>query len=171
MWREVGRIALAVIALAIVVLAANYGYGLIHEAAHGAMVNLAGGEVFEIYVNPLGLDAYTEYSPATGTGLVAIDLAGLLATTLVAALLTIAGKEVVPAIFALRTAIYAINYAPGTDIANLYGTVGNAALAISIVIITINVAAIAFALRHRLATPKDLFSSLSRGRSLHNSGE
>jgi hypothetical protein len=127
--------------------------------------------VLGIYVNPLGLDAYTEYSPATGTGLVAIELAGLLATTIVAALLTVAGKEVVPAFFALRTAVYAVNYAPGTDIANLYGTVGNAAFAISVVVMMINVAAIAFALRHRLTAPKDLFSSLSRGHSLHNSGE
>lgn len=166
-----GRTAIAITALAIVLAAANYGYGLVHESAHGIVVSLAGGEVTGIYVNPLGLDAYIEYYLAAGPGLVAVELAGLIATTLVAALLMVAGKEAVPAFFALRTAIYAVNYAPGTDMANLYATGGNAVIAISGILVVINATVLAFALKRRVAAPKSLFSSLWRGYPRHSSGE
>lgn len=168
---KVGSIAFAIFALAAVLITANFGYGLIHETAHAVAVKALGGEVFEIYVNPLGLDAYMQHSPVAGAGFIALELAGLCATTMVAIILAISGKEVVSAFFALRTAIYALNYAPGTDIANVYATIGNAAFTISAVVLIVNLLALSFAFRGRAAPLTDLFASLSRGRPQHNSGE
>jgi hypothetical protein len=168
---EVDKVALAVTIFVAILFVSNFGYGLIHETAHALIVEVLGGKLYGIYVNPLGLDAYTEHSQLGGPGFIILEMAGLCATTLVALILTAMGKEVIPAFFALRTAIYALNYTPGTDISNVYLVMGDITFAISVTILAINGFALAVALRHRTANLKDLFSSLSRGRSARNSGE
>ncbi len=168
-----GTIAFAVVVLGAVLIAANFSYGLVHETAHALVVKALGGQVFGIYVNPFGLDAFTEHSQMAGPSFILIELAGLGATTIAAIFLTMIGKEAVPAFFALRTAIYALNYAPGTDISNVYYAFGNATWAISAAILAINLIALAYVLGRRYAPPTltSLFSSLSREYPAHNSGE
>ena len=167
-----GTIGLAAIVLVAVLLAANFGYGLIHETAHALVVKALGGQVFDLDVNPFGLDAYTEHTQVAGPGFVFLELAGLCATTITAVFLAMIGKEAVPAFFALRTAIYVLNYAPGTDISNVYTGVGTATFAISAAILVINLVVIAYALhRHIVPSLTGLFASLSRGYLARNSGE
>ena len=168
---KVGSIAIALLTLAAVLTAANFCYGLVHESAHAVAVEALGGEVFALYVNPIGLDAYMEHSEVAGPGYIVLELAGLCATTIIAVILAIAGKEALPAFFALRTAIYSMNYSPGTDIANLQAVLGSDTSLISIVLVTVNVLAISLALRGRYAPLTGLFSSLSRVRPRRNSGE
>ncbi|CAJ35555.1 hypothetical protein [Methanocella arvoryzae] len=168
---KVGSIAIATLSLAAVLIAANFCYGLIHESAHAVAVKALGGEVFALYVNPIGLDAYMEHSPVAGTGYIALELAGLCATTVAAVIIAMAGKEAVPAFFALRTTIYSMNYSPGTDMANLQAALGSDAFLISIVLVTVNALALAIALRGRYAPLTGLFSSLWRGSPQRNSGE
>lgn len=165
------RLAIAVTVGAALLLVANFGYGLIHECAHAALVEVLGGRLYGLYVNPLGLDAYTEHSPLGGIGYLALELAGLSATTIAALVLAGLGKEVVPAFFALRTAIYALNYSSGTDISNVYAALGDTTFLISLTFLAVNCLVLALALRHHAAVLKDLSSSLWRGRSPHNSGE
>ncbi|WP_424357615.1 hypothetical protein [Methanocella sp. MCL-LM] len=168
---KVGSIAIALLTLAAVLLAANFCYGLIHETAHAVIVKALGGEVFQIYVNPAGLDACIEHSPIAGPGVVMVGLAGLCATTLSAMIMAIAGKEIIPAFFALRTMIYALNYAPGTDISNLYASTGDFTYVLSIVLAIGNLLALSLALRGRIAPITNLSASLLRGLPRHNSGE
>jgi len=56
-----------ILALALILWAANFSYGFIHEAGHALVIKTLGGQVFEIYVNPLGTDAYTLHSFISGT--------------------------------------------------------------------------------------------------------
>lgn len=168
---KVGSIAVALLTLAAVLIAANYCYGLVHESAHAVAVKAQGGEVISMYVNPLGLDAYVQHSQIAGPGVVMVGLAGLCATTIIALIMAIAGKEIIPAFFGLRSAIYAVNYAPGTDISNLYATIGDFTYVLSIILAIGNLLALSLALRGRIAPITNLSASLLRGHPRHNSGE
>ena len=70
--------ALGILALVIILWAANISYGFVHEASHALIVKTLGGQVYELYVNPLGTDAYTTHSYIEGpAGTLALELAGL----------------------------------------------------------------------------------------------
>jgi hypothetical protein len=129
-----------------IIWAVNLAYGFAHEAAHALAVKTLGGQVYGIYVNPLGTDAYTSHSYAAGSGLVAVELAGMAATTLLAFFALRSGHACLPVFVSLRTAIYALNYAPDTDIYTVWQVIGNTSLLISIVLVTLNLACSAIAI-------------------------
>ncbi len=175
-----GRLRLAVVVLsaAALLFAANYGYGLAHEAAHAAVIDALGGHVSGIYVNPLGTDAYTEHTVVSGTAdLVLVNVAGLCMTTVLAFVFVALNQGLLATFLAGRTAIYALNYTPGTDISTIHAVTGSLSLALSLVMVVINLACIyvvfrnnrtpAAAVRKRLTA--GLFSSLSRVRPARNS--
>jgi len=138
----------------LVLIAANYGYGLVHEAAHGAVIGALGGQVYRIYVDPAGLDAYIEHSPITGVAdTVLLNLAGLGATTALAFALLALGSRLTPVFLAGRTAIYAINYGPGTDISVISSVIGQLSLVISVLVVIVNLACIYVALKGHVARP------------------
>jgi hypothetical protein len=131
-----------------VLFAANYGYGLAHEAAHAAVIDALGGHVSGIYVNALGTDAYIEHTPLAGTAdLVLVNVAGLAVTTALALVFAAAGQGLLATFLAARTAIYALNYTPGTDISTIYAVAGNASIFISLFVVAINFACIYLALK------------------------
>jgi hypothetical protein len=140
MVREVDGLAgaaRAILLAAALLFIANAGYALAHEAAHAAVIEAAGGHVYTIYVNVFGLDAYTEHTPLPGIAdLLLVNLAGLCMTSLLALVFTIAGKGLLSAFLAVRTVIYALDFAPGTDIATIYTALGPLALGISLLIFT-----------------------------------
>lgn len=145
-----GRLRLAIFGfLAVAVLfIANYCYGLVHEAAHAAVIGALGGQVSAIYVNALGTDAYTEHTVVTGaTGLVLVNVAGLCATTVLALLFAAANQGLLATFLSARTAIYALNYSPGTDISTIYTVAGQMAIFITLVVVAINLACIYVALK------------------------
>jgi hypothetical protein len=143
--------ALSILVLALIIWAANFSYGYIHESAHALVVKSLGGQVYGIYVNPLGTDAYTLHSYVSGTlDSVSVEAAGLIMTTLLAFFTLLSDYAPLPVFMALRTAIYAINYAPGTDISNVYQMIGSGSLLISAVLIVLNLACAAIAVRAML---------------------
>ncbi len=130
----------------LVIWAANLSYGLVHEAAHALVVKTLGGQVFEIYVNPLGTDAHTAHSGITGTaGLLSLELAGMAVTTMLAFFTLLADYAPLPLFMALRTAIYALNYAPGTDISMVQQVLGSGSIVISLFLVALNLACAAVA--------------------------
>jgi hypothetical protein len=145
-----GRLRLAVVILsaAALLFAANYGYGLAHEAAHAVVIDALGGHVSGIYVNPLGTDAYTGHTVVTGaTDLVLVNVAGLCMTTMLAFVFMALNQGLLATFLAGRTAMYALNYTPGTDISTIYGVAGNASILISIFVVAINISCIYIALK------------------------
>ena len=157
---------------------ANYGYGLAHEAAHAVVIDALGGHVSRIYVNALGTDAYTEHTAISGTtDLVLVNAAGLCMTTVLALAFAALNQGLLATFLAGRTAIYAFNYTPGTDISTIHAAAGSLSLALSLAIVVINLACLyavfrnsgvpAAALKKRLTA--GLSSSLSRVRQARNS--
>lgn len=139
--------ALSILALAIILWAANFSYGYMHEAAHAVVVKTLGGEVYGIYVNPLGTDAYTLHSLISGTpGTISVELAGLVVTTLLAFFTLLSDYAPLPIFMALRTSIYALNYAPGTDIYVVGQLLGNGSLLISALLVSLNLLCAAIAI-------------------------
>jgi hypothetical protein len=145
-----GRLRLAVVVLFAIALlfAANYGYGLAHEAAHAVVIDALGGHVSGIYVNALGTDAYTEHTVVSGTAdLVLVNVAGLCMTTLLALVFAAANQGLLTTFLAGRTAIYALNYTSGTDISTIHAVAGQTSIVISLFVVTINLACIYVALK------------------------
>ncbi len=141
------RLARTILVAALILFAGNYGYGLAHEAAHAAIIDSLGGHVYGIYVNVFGTDAYTEHTVLTNNAdLVLVNIAGLSMTSLLAIVSAIAGQKLLAVFLAARTSIYAINYAPGTDISTIYAAVGNISMALSVFIVAVNLACIAYAI-------------------------
>lgn len=174
-----GRLRLAVVVLsaAALLFAANYGYGLVHEAAHAAVIDALGGHVSGIYVNAFGTDAYTDHTLVSGTAdLVLVNVAGLFVTTFLAFVFVTLNQGLLATFLAGRTAIYAFNYTPGTDIYTIHAVAGSLSLALSLAMVIINLACIyavfqknrapAATVRKRLTT--GLSSSLSRVRPARN---
>ncbi len=147
---EVGGLVSAARALflaAALLFVANAGYGLAHEAAHAAVIEAAGGHVYTIYVNAFGFDAYTEHSPLPGiVDLVLVNLAGLGMTSLLALASLAVGQELLAAFLAVRTLIYALDYAQGTDIATIHAAIGSPSLGISTLIVVVNLVCLFVAL-------------------------
>lgn len=140
-------IARAIFIAAALLFVSNFGYGLIHESAHAVVVEAEGGQVYGIFVNPVGIDAYTEHSPVSGTSdIVLLNMAGIGVTTLLAAFFMLSGNSIITVFLAGRTAIYALNYTPGTDVSTIYAALGTPALVLSLIIAGINVACICSAL-------------------------
>jgi hypothetical protein len=140
------RLARTILVVALILFAGNYGYGLAHEAAHAAVIETLGGHVYRIYVNVLGTDAYTEHTVLTNNAdLVLVNLAGLFMTSLLAVVFAAAGQGLLAAFLAVRTSIYAINYAPGTDVSTIYTAIGNLSMALSLFIVAVNLACICYA--------------------------
>ncbi len=138
--------ALGILALALILWAANLSYGFIHEAGHALVIKTLGGQVYEIYVNPLGTDAYTLHSFISGTpGMISMELAGLTVTTLLAFLVLLSDYAPLPIFISIRTAIYALNYAPGTDIFEIQRLIGNYSLLITAALVALNLACAAIA--------------------------
>ncbi|HTY91002.1 MAG TPA: hypothetical protein VMC84_07490 [Methanocella sp.] len=143
--------ALTILAFVFILWAANISYGYIHEAGHALVVKSLGGQVYEIYVNPLGTDAYTLHSYVSGIiGSVSVEMAGLVVTTLLAFFALISDYAPLPVFVALRTAIYALNYAPGTDIYEVHQLLGNASLLISAILVFLNLACAIIAVRAKI---------------------
>jgi|GEM_PF-6007968 len=131
----------------LVIYAANLSYGFLHEMGHALVIKTLGGQVYDIYVNPFGTDAYTLHSCVTGTSdTVILELAGMAVTTVLAFLTLLSGYTPLPLFIALRTSIYALNYDPGTDIYVVHQAVGNASLLFSFALIALNLACAAIAL-------------------------
>jgi hypothetical protein len=127
---------------------ANYGYGLAHEAAHAAVIDALGGHVSGIYVDALGIDAYTEHTAVSGTtDLVLVNAAGLCMTTVLALAFTAMNQGLLAAFLAGRTAIYAFNYTPGTDISTIHAVAGQTSIFISLFLVAINLACIYIVLK------------------------
>lgn len=156
---------------------ANYGYGLAHELAHAVVINTLGGHVSGIYVNALGTDAYTEHTAITGTSdLVLVNVAGLCATTVLALLFAAFNQGLIAGFLAVRSAIYAINYTPGTDIFTIHAVAGSLSIIVSTAIVAINLACIYAIIKDNRAPMMSirrltagLSSSLSRARPARNS--
>ncbi len=124
-----------------IIWAANMSYGFVHEAAHALVVKTLGGQVYELYVNPFGTDAYTIHSLINGVaGILSLELAGMALTTVLAFFTLLSDYAPLPLFVALRTAIYALNYSPGTDIATIQQTVGSSSLIISLFLVALNLA-------------------------------
>jgi hypothetical protein len=139
--------ALGILALVIILWAANISYGFVHEASHALVVKTLGGQVYELYVNLLGTDAYTTHSYIGGpAGTLALELAGLTVTTLLAFFTLLSDYAPLPIFVALRTAIYAFNYSPGTDIYVVQQVLGNGSLLISTAIVALNLACASIAI-------------------------
>ncbi len=142
------RLARTVITAALLLFVANCGYGLAHEAAHAAVIDSTGGHVYGIYVNVFGTDAYTEHTVISDTSdIVLVNVAGIGVTTLLAIGFAIAGQSLLAAFLAARTSIYALNYSPGTDISTIYATVGSLSVALSLLIVAVNLACICYAVK------------------------
>jgi len=157
---------------------ANYGYGLAHESAHAAVIDVLGGHVSAIYVDALGTDAYTEHTAVAGTAdLILVNAAGLCMTTVLALAFTALGQGLLATFLAGRTAIYAFNYAPGTDISTIHAAAGSISIALSLAIALVNIACICAVIGDRRAPATSLrkrftaslSSSLSRERPARNS--
>lgn len=160
---------LKALAFILILWAANILYGLLHEAAHAAAVIMMGGQVYAIYVNPLGTDAYTVHSCVSGLAdTVSLEAAGMAATTLLAFITLQAGYRPVPIFIAMRTAIYSLNYSPGTDIQAIQQSIGAGAMLITLILLALNLACIAMAVLSMiksLETPALKGSSSSSGRA------
>jgi hypothetical protein len=179
-WDEMdghARIAWTVVVTAVALLAANFGYGLAHEAAHATVIDAVGGHVYGIYVNAFGTDAYTEHTVIPdATDLVLVNVAGLCMTSLLAFVFAVAGQGLLAAFMGIRTSIYALNYAPGTDISTIHATVGSLSVALSLLLVAINLTCVFYAvtgMSERLMPARKrliagLSSSLSRARPVHN---
>ncbi len=138
--------ALGILMLALILWAANYSYGFVHEAGHALVIKTLGGQVLEIYVNPMGTDAFTLHSFISGTaGMVSMEMAGLAVTTLLAFLMLLSDYAPLPLFMSIRTAIYALNYAPGTDIFEVQKLIGNYSLLITAALVLLNLACAATA--------------------------
>jgi hypothetical protein len=155
----------------------NYGYGLAHEMAHAVVIDSLGGRVSAIYVNAIGTDAYTEHTPVTGeSNLVLVNVAGLCMTTALALVFAAFNQSLLAAFLALRSAIYAVNYSPGTDVYTIRAVAGNLSIALSLAIVAINLACIYAVIRDNRAPATSmrkritagLSSSLSRARPARN---
>lgn len=149
--------------------AANICYGYMHEAAHAFVVEALGGKVYEIYVNPLGTDAHTIHSAITGElDDILLELAGMIMTTGIAFMTLRMEYAPLTLFMSLRTSIYALNYAPGTDISNVYLMIGSASMLFSLLLVALNLACAAIAISVMLKRYgfSDPFSTLAE-RLLH----
>jgi hypothetical protein len=130
-----------------VIWAANLSYGFLHECGHAVITMALGGQVYDIYVNPLGTDAYTLHSYVTGaSGEVILELAGMAVTTALGFVTLWSGYTPLPLFMALRTSIYALDYSPGTDISNVYQILGGGTMLISVAIVALNLTCAAIAI-------------------------
>jgi hypothetical protein len=130
-----------------VIWAANLCYGFLHECGHATVVMALGGHVYDIYVNPIGTDAYTLHSYISGaTEEVILELAGMAVTTALGFITLFSGYTPLPLFMAMRTTIYALDYSPGTDISNVYQILGGSTLLISGAIVALNIACAAIAI-------------------------
>jgi hypothetical protein len=133
--------AFSIIIFIFIIWAANFSYGFVHEAAHAIVIETLGGQVYELYVNPLGTDAYTLHSYVSGeAGILSLELAGMAVTTALAFLTLLFDYAPLPLFVALRTAIYALNYSPGTDIYAIQQAIGNGSMLLSLLIVAANLA-------------------------------
>jgi hypothetical protein len=140
-------ITLKVIVFIFIIWAANLSYGFVHEAAHALVIKTLGGQVYELYVNPFGTDAHTTHSFVTGmAGVLSLELAGMAMTTALAFFTLLSDYAPLPLFVALRTAIYALNYSPGTDIYAIQQAVGSGSMPLSLLIVVINIACAAIAI-------------------------
>ncbi|MDI6896175.1 hypothetical protein [Methanocella conradii] len=151
--------------------AANVSYGFLHEAAHAITVKMLGGQVYEIYVNPLGTDAYTVHSSVSGVAdTLSLEVAGMAMTTLLAFITLLSDYKPIPIFMAMRTAIYALNYSPGTDIHAIQQAIGAGAILVTALLVALNLACAAIAMTAMIKSAKTptvkAFSS-SLGRVLH----
>jgi hypothetical protein len=148
----------------VTLFAANYGYGLAHELAHAMVIDSLGGHVSGIYVNALGIDAYTEHTVVSGSAdLVLVNVAGLTLTTVLALVFTIINQGLLATFLAGRTAIYALNYTPGTDISTIHAVAGSLSLAISLAVVAANIACIYLVLRNNRAPATAVRKRLKAG--------
>ena len=130
-----------------VIWAANLSYGFLHECGHAAVTLALGGQVYAIYVNPFGTDAYTLHSYVSGIpGNVVLELAGMAVTTTLGFFTLLSGYTPIPLFMALRTSIYALDYSPGTDISNVYQLIGGSTLLISAALVILNLTCAAVAI-------------------------
>jgi hypothetical protein len=159
---------LKALAFIFILWAANILYGFLHEAAHALAIIMLGGQVYEIYVNPLGTDAYTVHSCVSGVAnTIFLEAAGMAATTLLAFITLQAGYRPVPMFIAMRTAIYSLNYSPGTDIQAIQQAIGAGAVLITLLLVALNLACIAIAISSIIKSPETSMvkeSSSSSGR-------
>ncbi len=140
------NVALKAIAFIFIIWAANLSYGFLHEVGHALVVKTLGGQVYELYVNPFGTDAYTSHSYVGGTlDLISLEMAGMAVTTLLAFFTLLSDYTPLPVFIALRTAIYALNYAPGTDISTVQQAIGSSSLLLSALLVAVNLACAAVA--------------------------
>jgi len=143
----VASISLKVILFFFIIWAANLSYGFVHEAAHALVVKTLGGQVYELYINPFGTDAHTTHSYVTGTAsILLLELAGMAMTTMLAFFTLLSDYAPLPLFVALRTAIYALNYSPGTDIYAMQQVLGSGSGLLSILIVVINMTCAAIAI-------------------------
>jgi hypothetical protein len=139
--------AIKLIALLLILYAANLSYGFVHEAAHALVVKTFGGEVYELYVNPMGTDAYTVHSYISGLpGTISLEMAGMAVTTLLAFFMLLSDYAPLPLFMAVRTTIYSLNYSPGTDIYIVWQALGNGSYLLSAILVALNLACAAIAI-------------------------
>jgi len=135
---------------AMLMFAVNYGYVLIHEVAHAAVVMMFGGHVYGINVSDLGMGGYTEHMiMKTGAEIVLVSIAVLFATSLLAIIFALAGKCLLAVFVSIRTSVYAIDYAQGTDMSNIHCVIGDLSIVLSVLIVAANLACICYAVRNR----------------------
>ena len=133
------RVSIKIICFICILWAANIAYGIVHESAHAVVVDALGGQVYDIYVNTMGTDAFTVHSeiPGIDSG-VLVEVAGMAVTTLFAFISLFTGYAPLTWFLALRTSIYAINYETGTDIDNIQHLIGSGSWVISVLLVALN---------------------------------
>lgn len=164
------QMALKAIFFLFILWAANMLYGLAHEAAHAGIVEALGGQVYSLYVNPLGTNAYTAHSALSGTGgEMFLMVAGLAMTTLCAFLSLFTGYAPLTWFFSLRTTIYSLNYAPGTDLYNLQQLMGSGSMLVSAALVALNLTCALIALKMAFRKPVTTSASSPHARLSNNS--
>ena len=142
------RLARTVIAVALLLFVANCGYGLAHEAAHAAVIDALGGHVYGIYVNVFGTDAYTEHTVISDTAdLVLVNVAGTLHDDGACHCLRNRRPEPAGCVPGGEDIDLRAQLRPGTDISTIYATVGSLSVALSLLIVAVNLACICYAVK------------------------
>jgi hypothetical protein len=164
------RVAIKIACFIFIIWAANIAYGFVHESGHAAVVEALGGQVYELYVNPLGTNAYTMHSDISGIdGQIALEVAGMAMTTLLAFISLFTGYAPLTWFLTLRTSIYALNYAPGTDIYNIQQSIGSGSWLISALLIAMNLTCALMALKMSFTkTAGDAEASASSAHALRS---
>jgi hypothetical protein len=144
--------ALKLSAILVAIWLLNVAFVAVHEGGHCAAAASFGSQIYNVYINPTGLEGSTTHTQLDNQAQTdAVLAAGVTATTLAIIIAYTIRLEIAVYVLGLRTVESLLNYTSGSDMFCLLKNVGSDAYMLSIALIVITGLLVGLTVHKRLS--------------------